>query len=79
MSRNLPTPSKRVMKRLLFLTLPLGLMSCAASQPPAEIKVVQNNTGCKVFKQISWGIGDQKLTVQQILAHNRAHAKFCKK
>lgn len=73
-----PTRSKPRALRLLCLLLPLALMNCASAQKPAEITIVEQNSGCKVFNQISWEKSDSKPTVQQILAHNRAHASLCK-
>lgn len=70
--------SRRAMLRLLSLLPMLTLIGCANNPPPAEITVVQSNTGCNAFRQITWEKADSKPTVQQILAHNRAHASLCR-
>jgi hypothetical protein len=53
------------------------LMSCA--KPVQHVAIVETNSGCKVFRQISWEPKDTKPTVQQVMSHNRAYAKLCPK
>ncbi len=69
---------RRATLRLLFLSPMLTLTNCASPQEPAAITVVQNNTGCKVFRQITWSKADSKESVHQILSHNRAYSTLCK-
>lgn len=63
--------------RLLFLIPLMLLMSCA--KPVQHVAIVETNSGCKVFRQISWEPKDTKPTVQQVMSHNRAYAKLCPK
>lgn len=68
-------PSKLPKLSILYLSLLPILPGCATK---TEL-VAAVDSSCKVFRPITWGMDDTKLTIEQIRAHNARWWTVCRK
>lgn len=52
----------------------LSLQACASPTPPA---VIVKDSGCRVFKTLSWTVADSKETITLIRTHNAKLWSLC--
>lgn len=55
----------------------MALTACASTPPPKV--VVKNQFSCRAFSAITWAEADTPDTVTQILRHNAAYGKLCRR
>jgi hypothetical protein len=63
--------------RRLILLLALGALLMLALTACGTTHIIVIDTSCEVFKTISWGDRDTRMTIDQIREHNVVWDRLC--